>query len=338
MRTRPPQSGGSHDREPQRDGRERVGHGDTSGVVEDEVPRGCQLLHCSTDLFGRYVKLVGELGRGRRSAVTGKGGIDGHPYVFEFHKREHSAGTTPVRRRTLMPSSERSRCRTSTGEFLSHVTRRITSPACSGLRVASARPSRLSVVSTSSSELPEKDRQERILDAVLRLLATGGISAASMRAVSREAGVSLGLVNYYYEDKTSLIGAALRRIEEQDVAMVRPDPSLAPEARLRSALQRVADPEFLTTEYLSLRLQLWALAQAHEEFERINSDAQRRYRAGLAELIREARPDLTKSACAQRAADIDVVQNGLWLTALLGLDGASIRRSVRRCQEIALAE
>lgn len=193
-------------------------------------------------------------------------------------------------------------------------------------------------MSTSSSELPEKDRQERILDAVLRLLATGGISAASMRAVSREAGVSLGLVNYYYEDKTSLIGAALRRIEEQDVAMVRPDPSLAPEARLRSALQRVADPEFLTTEYLSLRLQLWALAQAHEEFERINSDAQRRYRAGLAELIREARPDLTKSACAQRAADIDVVQNGLWLTALLGLDGASIRRSVRRCQEIALAE
>jgi TetR/AcrR family transcriptional regulator, cholesterol catabolism regulator len=32
------------------------------------------------------------------------------------------------------------------------------------------------------------------------------------------------------------------------------------------------------------------------------------------------------------------VQNGIWLTALLGLDRASIRRSVRRCEEIALEE
>jgi AcrR family transcriptional regulator len=105
---------------------------------------------------------------------------------------------------------------------------------------------------------PEKVRQERILDAVVRLLAQGGISAVSMRAVAREAGVSLGLVNYHYDDKTSLIRAALHRIEEQDIALVEPDPALEPEERLRAALRRVVDPEFLTTEYLSLRLQLWA--------------------------------------------------------------------------------
>ena len=54
------------------------------------------------------------------------------------------------------------------------------------------------------------DRQARILEAVLRLLSRHGISGVSMRAVAREAGVALGLVNYYYADKTSLIrgGAA----------------------------------------------------------------------------------------------------------------------------------
>lgn len=186
-------------------------------------------------------------------------------------------------------------------------------------------------------DAPEKDRQERILDAVVRLLAQRGISAVSMRAVAREAGVSLGLVNYYYEDKTSLIRAALRRIEEQDIAMVEPDPALAPEERLRAALERVADPEFLTTEYLSLRLQLWALARAHEDFEQINAEAQARYRTGLADLIRAARPSLSRGECSKRAADIDVVQNGLWLTALLGLDRASIERSIARCAEIAFA-
>lgn len=159
----------------------------------------------------------------------------------------------------------------------------------------------------------------------------------SMRAVAREAGVALGLVNYYYSDKTSLICAALRRVEAQDVALVEPDPSVSADDRLRAALRRVADPEFLTTEYLSLRLALWSLAQAGDEFARINTEAQERYRAGLARLISAARPDLSRRDCGKRAADVDVVQNGMWLTALLGLDRASLRRAVSLCEEIALA-
>ena len=181
------------------------------------------------------------------------------------------------------------------------------------------------------------DRQSRILEAALGLLARHGISGVSMRSVAREAGVALGLVNYYFADKTSLIRAALHRIEAHDVALVAPDPSLPADERLRAALRRVADPEFLTTDYLSLRLQLWALAQAHEDFAQINITAQQRYRAGLAALIRAARPGLSPAECDRRAADIDVLQNGLWLTALLGLDRASIRRSLERCEEIALA-
>src|SRR5262245_43030941 len=118
------------------------------------------------------------------------------------------------------------------------------------------------------------DRQALILEAVLSLLARDGISGVSMRAVAREAGVALGLVHYYFEDKTSLIAASLRRIEEQDISIVEPDPTLPAERRLRVALHRVSDPEFLTTEYLSLRLQLWALAQANEQFAEINTSAQ----------------------------------------------------------------
>lgn len=181
------------------------------------------------------------------------------------------------------------------------------------------------------------DRQALILEAVITLLSRRGISGVSMRAVAREANVALGLVNYYYEDKRSLVGAALRRVEEQDIAIVEPDPMLPPEERVRAALRRVADPEFLTTEYLSLRLQLWALARADEAFEHINTTAQKRYRAELASLIRGARPTLSRAECDRRATDIDILQNGMWLTALLGLDRASIRRSVARTEQIALA-
>jgi TetR/AcrR family transcriptional regulator, cholesterol catabolism regulator len=182
------------------------------------------------------------------------------------------------------------------------------------------------------------DRQGRILEATIDLLAREGIGGVSMRAVAREAGVALGLVNYHFEDKVSLIRAALREVEEQDLAILEPDPDLAPRDRLLTVLRRVAEPEFLTREYLSLRLQLWALARVHDDFERINTRAQKRYRARLSQLIRDARPELSRRECDQRAADVDVVQNGVWLTALLGLDRASVRRSMARCEEIALAD
>lgn len=182
------------------------------------------------------------------------------------------------------------------------------------------------------------DRQARILDAVLAILAEKGISGVSMRAVAAEAGVALGLVNYHYTDKTHLIAAALRRVEERDLAIVDPDPALPPDERLLAALRRVVDPEFLTVAYLSLRLQLWALAQVNEEFARINSTAQARYRAALAALIGAARPALAPALCDLRAGQIVIIQNGIWLTALLGLDEDLVRRSLERTEQLALGD
>lgn len=180
-------------------------------------------------------------------------------------------------------------------------------------------------------------RQSRILEAVLDLLSRHGISGVNMRAVAREAGVALGLVNYYYEDKSSLIRAALHRMDEHDLMLVAPDPASPPDDQLRKALKRVAAAELLTTRYLSLRLHLWALAQADEDFALINAAAFDRYLDGLAALIGNAKPELSRDECRQRADDIVVIQNGMWLTALLGIDKAAIERSIARTEQIAFA-
>ncbi len=192
-------------------------------------------------------------------------------------------------------------------------------------------------MSIEQSAGAEKDRQERILDAVLALLVEQGIAGVSIRAVAQRAGVAFGLVNYYFDDKHHLICAALRRIEELDMALVRPVPGAAPEVQLLSSLRKVTTKVLLGTEYLSLRLQLWSLAQVHPDFAEINATAHKRYRGGLAALIRAASPQLALAECNRRAADIDLLQNGLWLSALLGLDRASMRRTVERCEQIALA-
>lgn len=181
------------------------------------------------------------------------------------------------------------------------------------------------------------DRQSRILEAALDLLSRHGIAGVSMRSVAREAGVALGLVNYYYDDKTSLIRAALHRVDEHDLLLVAPDPELTPAEQLRTSLRRVAGADLLTTKYLSLRLHLWALARADEGYAEINAAAFDRYIDGLAALVSNAMPALSRDECRDRASDIVVIQNGMWLTSLLGVDSESIERSIARTEEIAFA-
>ncbi len=187
------------------------------------------------------------------------------------------------------------------------------------------------------NEQPSSDKETLILDAVIKLLAAGGIAAVTMRAVAAEAGVALGLMNYHFENKTSLIAAALRRIGVEDQQLVAPAPGLDPTAQLRHALRIVADDAYLHPDYLALRLQLWSLAPVDLLFAEINRDAQTSYRNGLAALIASARPDLPTDELARRAADILIVQNGIWLTSILVVDDQAITRGIERCEQIALA-
>ncbi len=186
---------------------------------------------------------------------------------------------------------------------------------------------------------PDSDvgsREQQILDAVIKLISRGGIAAVSMRAVAREAGVALGLMNYHFDTKSSLIAAALRRIGDEDARLVAAEPGLTPIEQLRFALRRVADAEFLRPDYLGLRLHLWSLATVDDEFAEINRAAQTRYSADLATLIARARPELPHDEIARRAADILVIQNGIWLTSVLIADPTTIVRSVQACEDIAL--
>ncbi len=180
------------------------------------------------------------------------------------------------------------------------------------------------------------DRAEQILDAVLAVLVRDGIAGVSVRAVAKEAGVATGLAGYYFEGKDGLVESALRRIGEQDVDLLVTRPGTDPEAAVRQVLRRAASPSVLTTEYVTLRLQLWALARVDPSYAEINSAAHLRYRDALAALIAAARPGLSQADVTRRATDIVLVQNGIWLTSLLGVDRAAVRRAVARCEELAL--
>ena len=186
------------------------------------------------------------------------------------------------------------------------------------------------------SETPQIAADQRILDATLAVLTRHGVAGVSVRAVAAEAGVARGLPGYYFENKTGLISAALRRIGEQDLDLVQPaGDGVDPSDHLRASLQRAVDSAFLDPGYLSLRLQLWSLAGVEPAYAAINREAQQRYLAGLVDLVAAVRPDLDLPEIERRAADILTTQNGVWLTAILIDDGEAVGRAVARCEDLA---
>ncbi|MEU2915670.1 TetR/AcrR family transcriptional regulator [Streptomyces massasporeus] len=58
-------------------------------------------------------------------------------------------------------------------------------------------------------------RRAQIIEGLVGVAARDGVHAVTMRAVAAEAGVSLRLVQYYFETKGRLMFAALRHLEQQ---------------------------------------------------------------------------------------------------------------------------
>ncbi len=78
-------------------------------------------------------------------------------------------------------------------------------------------------------------RRDRILDAATRVFARSGFHAASVPAIAREAGVSVGLLYVHFRDKAALAVAIVERDRQQTVAALR---ALATNARAANAALR----------------------------------------------------------------------------------------------------
>ncbi|WP_033337862.1 TetR/AcrR family transcriptional regulator [Catenuloplanes japonicus] len=93
--------------------------------------------------------------------------------------------------------------------------------------------------------MPKKvDHQERralIIDALMRVAASGGLEAVSLRHVATEAGVTAGMVQHYFATKDEMMRFALEGIVERtsariDAAMAAAPSPMTPAATVRTLL------------------------------------------------------------------------------------------------------
>jgi TetR/AcrR family transcriptional regulator, transcriptional repressor of bet genes len=81
-------------------------------------------------------------------------------------------------------------------------------------------------------------RRRQMTDAVCRITAKGGLTAATFREVAAEAGVSVRLVQYYFGSKDALMLATQQHVAQRSTARLTAmiDAADPPRARLRKIL------------------------------------------------------------------------------------------------------
>ena len=85
-------------------------------------------------------------------------------------------------------------------------------------------------------EQPDRRRVE-LIEATLRVIASRGIEAASVRAISAEAGVTQGLIRHYFHSKEELVCAAYAH----HMQVMATESALACEQTGGTAVERLAD-------------------------------------------------------------------------------------------------
>ena len=148
----------------------------------------------------------------------------------------------------------------------------------------------MEAATTSKREL-SGEKAQRIVDAMRATVGRRGATRATFDVVAREAGVSRGLLHYYFGSKEKLLAEVVRR--DCDLRMERlsataagaasPDELLAGMARaLREMLEE-------SPEFLAILLELHTLARQNAEIATELAELHRRVRGHLGGILATAR-------------------------------------------------
>ena len=174
---------------------------------------------------------------------------------------------------------------------------------------------------TTSGRHLAGDKAARIVDAMRASVAERGTAGSTFDQVARAAGVSRGLLHYYFGTKERLLVEVVRR--DCDVRMAALDAALAQAqtaddfiAVLVASLEDVVrnDPGFVT-----LLFELFVLSRRHEDVAAEFSELLSRPRQQVATLLRAKEADGVLHLSADPDAVVDVLfslADGIWLRML----------------------
>lgn len=132
------------------------------------------------------------------------------------------------------------------------------------------------------------EKAQRIVDAMRASVALRGVAGSTFDHVARDAGVSRGLLHYYFGTKERLLAEVVRR--DTELRLARVDERLAGAASAEEVLERLESTMDAMVredhEFLTLMFEFFCLARRNEEIAAELAELVRRTREHVAAVLR----------------------------------------------------
>jgi len=175
---------------------------------------------------------------------------------------------------------------------------------------------------------PPEVRRQALINATIECLKRYGHEGLSIRTISAQAGVSVGLINHHFPNKDELVAAAYRHINSELVIGMQAAVARAgnsPAARMRAFLEAWFSAPSLDADALAVWVVFWGLYRHSRLIQRVHRETYQSYvtllRGMLAELLPQARSPRNargrRGARSGEASPVDLRLAAIGLTALL---------------------
>ena len=184
-------------------------------------------------------------------------------------------------------------------------------------------------------------RREQIVRATIRCLAREGYTRLTMKKVAREAGVSQGILHYYFADKRAMLVATLATVTrdlDRRVAAAQSRTTRDPAARLRALVRACLEVAVRRPEVWVVFLEFWGEMVHDRALRAVNADVYTRTRRLIGRLIADGiRGGRFRAVNPERAAAVVLgLVDGVSLQLTFDPRAFSVAEAARLC-DAALA-
>ena len=169
----------------------------------------------------------------------------------------------------------------------------------------------------------KEKRREQLIKATIRCIAKRGLSGTTMADVTREAGLSLGIVNFHFQSKERLLAETLRYLAEEYKAAW--EGALAngtagtPAEKLKVLMELDFSRAVCERKKIAVWFAFWGEAKSRPTYMKICEQYDRQYVNVLSSVCRDviAEGDYGNIDAGVVASVLSAITSGLWLDILL---------------------
>ena len=190
-----------------------------------------------------------------------------------------------------------------------------------------------------------KDRHQEILDAAARVITERGLAETRISDVAEAAGVSPGLILYYFESKDRLLSEALTYANDQFYLRMSREIRRIPSAK--EQLRHLIDlsvpgylPEYGRLDEWALWIEVWVRALRDPQMAKDREVLDQRWRQSIADIIRagQASGEFVDGDADELALRIGSLIDGLAIQVIMNDSQVTPQRMHRACMEVASRE